>query len=78
MNRASLLARGFDIPVPPHCHELIESGALVALSTSGGKDSQAMTVLLSRLVPLDQLVMVHAPLRPASAIHLSWDSNDDG
>ena len=51
-----------DIPVPPHCHEMINRGALVALSTSGGKDSQAMTVLLSRLVPRDQLVAVHAPL----------------
>ena len=41
---------------------LIERGALVVLSHSGGKDSQAMTVHVSRLVPPDQLLIVHAPL----------------
>ena len=41
---------------------MIRAGALVAVSTSGGKDSQAMTILLSRLVPHDRLVAVHAPL----------------
>ncbi len=51
-----------DIPVPPKCRELIRAGALVAISTSGGKDSQAMTILLSRIVPRDQIVAVHAPL----------------
>ena len=50
------------IPVPEECRAAIRAGALVALSTSGGKDSQAMTVLLSRIVPRDQLVAVHAPL----------------
>ena len=42
--------------------KLIRGGALVAISSSGGKDSQAMTILLSRIVPRDQLVVVHAPL----------------
>ena len=51
------------IPVPPECRETIRRGALVAVSTSGGKDSQAMTILLSRIVPRDQLIAVHAPLR---------------
>ena len=51
-----------DIRVPPECREMIRAGALVATSTSGGKDSQAMTILLSRVVPRDQLVAVHAPL----------------
>ena len=51
-----------DIAVPGKCRELIARGALVAISTSGGKDSQAMTLLLSRIVPRDQLVAVHAPL----------------
>ena len=40
-----------DIPVPPRCEDMIRAGALVAISTSGGKDSQAMTILLSRIVP---------------------------
>ncbi len=41
---------------------MIDRGALVSLSSSGGKDSQAMTILLARIVPRDQLVVVHAPL----------------
>ncbi len=41
---------------------MIRTGALVAISTSGGKDSQAMTVLLSRIVPRDRLLAIHAPL----------------
>ncbi len=41
---------------------MIRVGALVSISTSGGKDSQAMTVLLSRIVPRTQPVAIHAPL----------------
>ncbi len=48
--------------VPPDCQRLIEQGALFAINTSGGKDSQAMTILLSRLLPADRLLLVHAPL----------------
>ena len=51
-----------DTPVPPRCNAIIRAGALVAINTSGGKDSQAMTILLSRIVPRTQLVAVHAPL----------------
>ena len=51
-----------DIPVPPRCRELIRAGALVAINHSGGKDSQAMTILLSRIVPRTQLLAIHAPL----------------
>ena len=51
-----------DIPVPLRCRELIRAGALVAINTSGGKDSQAMTILLSRIVPRGQLLAVHASL----------------
>ena len=51
-----------DIPVPPRCREMIRAGALVVINHSGGKDSQAMTILLSRIVPTGQLVAVHAPL----------------
>ena len=39
-----------DIRVPSECREMIRAGALVAVSHSGGKDSQAMTILLSRIV----------------------------
>ena len=51
-----------DIVVPRQCRELIELGALVAISSSGGKDSQCMTIQLSRIVPREQLLVVHAPL----------------
>ena len=51
-----------DVPVPPRCNEMIRAGALVAINSSGGKDSQCMTILLSRLVPREQLLVVHAPL----------------
>ncbi len=51
-----------EIRIPPECRDMIRAGALVSISTSGGKDSQAMTVLLSRIVPRDRLVAVHAPL----------------
>ena len=50
------------IRVPRECREMIRGGALVAVNTSGGKDSHAMTTLLSQIVPPDQLVAVHAPL----------------
>ena len=51
-----------EIRVPPECREMIRAGALVAVNHSGGKDSQAMTILLSRIVPRAQLAAVHAPL----------------
>ena len=51
-----------DVAVPPLCEQMIRAGALVAMNVSGGKDSQAMTILLSRIVPRDRLVAVHAPL----------------
>ena len=54
--------RRSDIAVPPECRELVQRGALVAVNHSGGKDSQCMTILLSRLVPREQLLVVHAPL----------------
>ena len=55
-------SRNADIPVPPECGTMIRAGALVVINHSGGKDSQAMTILLPRIVPRDQLVAVHAPL----------------
>ncbi len=55
-------SRNADVAVPPRCNEMIRAGALVAINSSGGKDSQAMTILLSRMVPPTQLVAVHAPL----------------
>ena len=50
------------IPILPECEEMIRRGALVALNVSGGKDSEAMSLLAARVVPHDQIVAVHAPL----------------
>ena len=49
------------LPLPPEVAEMLDAGALSALSHSGGKDGHAMTILLRRVVPPGQLV-VHAPL----------------
>ena len=54
--------RDTEFSVPPECREIIRSGALVAVNHSGGKDSQVMTILLSRIMPREQMIVVHAPL----------------
>lgn len=41
---------------------LIARGALFVVNHSGGKDSQAMDIMLSKLVPASQLIRVHADL----------------
>lgn len=41
---------------------LVSMGALVVVSDSGGKDSQAQGILLARVVPREQLLFVHASL----------------
>lgn len=48
--------------VPRHVEELIQLGALFVLNDSGGKDSQAMRILVRSIVPASQLVVVHASL----------------
>ena len=63
--RLSFRRPAVELPVPPGCREMIEQGALVAVSSSGGKDSQAMMILLSGIVPAEQTVVVHAPLGEA-------------
>lgn len=42
--------------------DLVERGAIFYVSHSGGKDSQAMHALISRLVPAEQISVVHADL----------------
>jgi 3'-phosphoadenosine 5'-phosphosulfate sulfotransferase (PAPS reductase)/FAD synthetase len=41
---------------------LIDQGALFFVGHSGGKDSQAMFAAMAKLVPVDQLFVVHADL----------------
>jgi 3'-phosphoadenosine 5'-phosphosulfate sulfotransferase (PAPS reductase)/FAD synthetase len=42
--------------------ELAARGALFAVNDSGGKDSQAMRLLVQKLVPASQIVLIHAVL----------------
>lgn len=42
--------------------DLIDRGAIFYCSTSGGKDSQAMALVLREIIPAAQLVYVHADL----------------
>jgi len=48
--------------IPEPLQRLLDNDALFVLNDSGGKDSQAMRILLSRVVPASQLLVVHATL----------------
>jgi 3'-phosphoadenosine 5'-phosphosulfate sulfotransferase (PAPS reductase)/FAD synthetase len=48
--------------IPAEIPTLIRRGALFVVNHSGGKDSQAMYLLLRSMVPREQLVIVHADL----------------
>jgi 3'-phosphoadenosine 5'-phosphosulfate sulfotransferase (PAPS reductase)/FAD synthetase len=48
--------------IPQHITDLVAAGALFVLNHSGGKDSQAMFAYVTRQVPADQIVVVHADL----------------
>lgn len=52
--------------------QLIDRGALFCINHSGGKDSQAMFAYLHRLIPADQIVVIHAHL-PG----VEWDGVED-
>lgn len=53
-------------------NELIKRNALFVINHSGGKDSQAMTAYIKRLIPADQLLVIHADL-PG----VDWDGTED-
>lgn len=50
--------------IPNEITTLIEQGALFVSNHSGGKDSQAMLIELLKIVPPNQLLVVHASLGP--------------
>lgn len=50
---------------PTHVRELIDAGALFVINHSGGKDSQAMTLLLEGIIPEKQAIIIHAELPEA-------------
>jgi len=48
--------------LPDEIKELVKSGALFVVNSSGGKDSQCMTIFLQRQIPIAQLVIIHSHL----------------
>jgi 3''-phosphoadenosine 5''-phosphosulfate sulfotransferase (PAPS reductase)/FAD synthetase and related enzymes len=46
----------------PRIARLIQRGALFVCDHSGGKDSQAMYLKLSKIIPANQLIVIHAEL----------------
>ena len=61
MDQSELFAAGI-AQAPEQIIDLIARGALFVINHSGGKDSQAMYLLLRGLVPAAQRVIVHADL----------------
>lgn len=59
------------LTVPATIQAAIDAGALVVISHSGGKDSQAMAALVRGVVPADRLVIIHAEL-PG----VDWDGTE--
>jgi len=56
--------RGPNVEYEDQVKELVRNGALVVVSHSGGKDSQAMLYRVLRMgVPPSQIVIIHAPLK---------------
>lgn len=50
------------IYITEEIENLIDEGAIFYISHSGGKDSQAMYSLLSKVIPREQIVVIHADL----------------
>ena len=53
------------MPSSAECRDMIDRCALVTISRGGGKDSRRMTTLVSRVVPRERPLVVHAPLGEA-------------
>lgn len=48
--------------IPEEIRALVDAGALFIINHSGGKDSQAMYLSLFKIIPREQLIVVHAHL----------------
>lgn len=70
------------ISIPSEIRELVEAGALFVLNDSGGKDSQAMRLMLRDVVPAGQKLVVHASLGdvewPGALEHAQAGADRDG
>ena len=62
----------FEVSEYPPIYDLIAQGALFVVNHSGGKDSQVMFLRLCALVPVDQLLVIHADL-PGADWAGTWD-----
>lgn len=56
--------------------DLIDRGALFVANHSAGKDSQAMLIYLRKIIPAEQLVVIHADL-PGVEWEGTWDHIQD-
>ena len=65
-------ARRQSIFLPPAVQAEVDAGALFVVNHSGGKDSQAMLILLRRVIPRDQLLVIHADLQGEE-----WDGTEE-
>jgi 3'-phosphoadenosine 5'-phosphosulfate sulfotransferase (PAPS reductase)/FAD synthetase len=61
MNQADIFSAGARV-LPPEISDLIARGAIFVINHSGGKDSQAMYLMLRQHVPASQRILVHADL----------------
>jgi 3'-phosphoadenosine 5'-phosphosulfate sulfotransferase (PAPS reductase)/FAD synthetase len=68
--RADSKTRGRHTEAEEEIKRLRDQGALFAVSHSGGKDSQAMMIAVRKLVPDEQILVIHAPLR-----HIEWEGS---
>lgn len=50
------------LKIPQEIKDLISRDALFVINHSGGKDSQAMTIQMSKIIPVDRLFVIHAHL----------------
>lgn len=70
------------ILVPETIQALIDNGALFVLNDSGGKDSQAMRIILRGIIPTNQLLVIHATLGdvewPGALEHAKEGAEKDG
>lgn len=68
--------------VPDQIRAMIEAGALFVLNDSGGKDSQAMRIVLRDVVPAEQKIVIHASLGdvewPGALEHAKAGADRDG
>ncbi len=60
------------INITPEIQSLIDRNALFVVNHSGGKDSQAMMIEITKHVPADQILVIHAHLDG-----VEWDGTED-